>query len=67
MLIINWIIEILFYTVCGWIGHYFVKAVTFGKVDLERGGTSESIVTEVVGAAVLIGLLLLIFLLIGNA
>jgi len=67
MLIINWIIEILFDTVCGWVGHYFVKAVTLGKVDLEWGDSSESIVTESIGAAVLIGLLLLISLLIGRA
>jgi hypothetical protein len=31
------VIECLFFTVCGWIGHVVVKAVTFGKMDLEWG------------------------------
>ncbi len=48
--------EFLFQLVCGCIGHYFVKLVTFGKVDLGYGEGSDSIVAELIGFAVVIGL-----------
>jgi hypothetical protein len=46
---LEFIIECLFFTVCGWIGHIVVKAITFGKVDPEWGVGSESVLTEWVG------------------
>ena len=40
----------LFDTVCGWIGHIVVKAVTLGKVDLDWGPTAlESNLTSHIG------------------
>jgi hypothetical protein len=49
MVILGFIIEHLFFTACGWIGHIVFKAVTLGKVDLEWGSGSESVVTEWIG------------------
>jgi len=49
MFILEFIVECLFFTVCGWIGHVIVKAVTFGKVDLDWGSGSESVLTEWLG------------------
>jgi len=49
MIILEVIVEILFFAVCGWIGHVVVKAVTFGKVDLDWGSGSESVLTECIG------------------
>jgi uncharacterized membrane protein YeaQ/YmgE (transglycosylase-associated protein family) len=50
MFLIEWLVEGLFFEVCGWVGHMVVKAITFGKVDLEFGDSSESILTAVIGA-----------------
>ena len=66
MTVIQLLIEVLFYTVCGWVGHIAVKAVTFGKVDLDWGNSSESVITEYIGAGVLIALAMLISLIIGH-
>jgi hypothetical protein len=49
MFILEIIIEFLFFTVCGWIGHIVVKAITFGKVDLDWDSGSESVLTEWLG------------------
>ena len=49
MILLHFIIDILFFTVCGWIGHVVVKALTFGKVNLDWGSGSESILTEWLG------------------
>ena len=48
-MIVQFIIEILFFTVCGWIGHIVVKLLTFGKVDLDWGRGSESVAAEWLG------------------
>ncbi len=66
MIVIQVLIEVLFYTICGWVGHIAVKAVTFGKVDLDWGNSSESIITECIGAGVLLALAMLISLIIGS-
>jgi hypothetical protein len=47
--ILEFIIECLFFTVCGWIGHIVVKVITLGKVDLEWGAAAESALTEWIG------------------
>ncbi len=39
----------MFYTVCGWFGHIVVKVVTLGRVDLDWGSDSESVVSECIG------------------
>jgi hypothetical protein len=49
MIIAQFILEVLFFTVCGWIGHVVVKVVTFGKVDLDWGTGSESVLAEWLG------------------
>jgi len=49
MIIAEFIVEILFFTVCGWVGHIVVKAVTLGRVDLDWGRGSESVLAEWLG------------------
>src|SRR5437867_4276472 len=49
MFILEFIVECLFFTVCGWIGHTVVKVIAFGKVDLEWGSGSESVLAEWLG------------------
>jgi hypothetical protein len=49
MLLLQLTVECLFFTVCGWTGHVVVKVVTFGKVDLDWGSGSESVVAEWLG------------------
>ncbi len=49
MPILEFIVECLFFTVCGWVGHIVVKLVTLGKVDLEWGSGSESVLAEWLG------------------
>jgi hypothetical protein len=49
MMVLEFILECLFYTVCGWVGHVVVKAMTFGRVDLDWGTSSESVLTEWIG------------------
>lgn len=65
MNIVGLIIEVLFHSGCGWIGNFAVKVVTFGKVDLETGDSSETILTECLGAGVLIGVAVVVSLMIG--
>ena len=49
MIVLEFILDCLFYTVCGWVGHVVVKAITFGRVDLDWGTSSESVLTEWIG------------------
>lgn len=49
MVVIELIIEFLFFTICGWIGFAVVKLLTFGKVDLEWGAGSEGVIAEWLG------------------
>lgn len=63
---ILWLIEFVFHTVCGWVGYISVKALTFGKVELDWGDSSESVIAESIGAGVLLVLAGLVSLLIGR-
>lgn len=65
MTLIQLLIELVFHTICGWVGYITVKAVTFGKVGLDWGNSSESIITECIGAGVLLALAMLISFIIG--
>jgi len=49
------VFEFLFDTLCGWVGHVVVKGITFGKIDLEWGSSSESVVAEFIGLGILLG------------
>ena len=49
MFILGFIVECLFFTVCGFLGHIVVKAVTFGKLDLDWGPGSASVLAEWLG------------------
>lgn len=51
---IETLVEILFYTLCGWVGHWTVKLLTLGKVDLDYGDTSDGPVAEWIGLIVLL-------------
>lgn len=48
------LVEILFYSLCGWVGHIAVKIFTLGKVDLDYGDTSDGCVAEWIGVVVLL-------------
>jgi hypothetical protein len=60
MFVIEWIIEILFFTFFAWIGHWVVKLLTLGKVELEYGDSSESVITACIGFAFILGAALLV-------
>jgi hypothetical protein len=51
--------DVLFHTVCAWVGHIFIKVLTLGSVDLDWREGSESVVCEWTGLGVLAGLGLL--------
>ena len=51
----NFLIDIIFHDVCGWVGATFVKIISFRRVDLDWGeGCSESILAEWIGLLVLV-------------
>lgn len=56
----HFLVEVVFYTVCGWIGSTFVRLLTFGRVDLDWREGSESVLAEWIGLAVLVGVILLV-------
>lgn len=56
----------VFHVVCGWTGHAFVKVVTLGKVDLPWGDDSEGVITEAIGVAVLLGIVVTVALIFGR-
>jgi len=60
MFVIEWIIEILFFTFFAWVGHWVVKLLTFGRVELEYEDSSESVITGCIGCAFILGAALLI-------
>lgn len=43
------LVQFLFYFVCGWTGNLVVRVITLGKVNLDWGVDSDSIVTEAIG------------------
>jgi len=60
MFVIEWIIETLFLTFFAWVGHWVVKFITLGKVELEYEDSSESVITACIGFAFILGAALLI-------
>ena len=52
--IIECVIDILFSTICGWVGHAVVKVATFGKVDMDWRKGSESTLAAWIGLCVLV-------------
>lgn len=55
------LVEVIFDTVCGWVGHATVKLLTLGRVDLDWGEGSDSVVARWIGLFVLVGLTVLAF------
>ena len=55
------IVELLFFTCCGWIGRIAVKLLTLGKVDLKYEDTDNGTMAECVGVIVVLLLALAIF------
>jgi hypothetical protein len=51
---LEFIVDVLFFTVCGWLGHVGVKLLTFGKINLSWGKGSESVAAEWIGFALLL-------------
>tara|TARA_B110000908_G_scaffold172778_1_gene243132 strand:- start:134 stop:331 length:198 start_codon:yes stop_codon:yes gene_type:complete len=60
---IEFIIEILFFSLFGWFGHTIVKIMTFGKIRLEYGDSSGSVITEWIGFGIFLMITILIFFL----
>ena len=56
MFIFGFLLEVLFFTSCGWVGRIFFKVITLGKVELDYGESSEGVITEFIGLAVLVAL-----------
>ena len=61
---IAFIIEILFFGFCGWLGHVAVKIFTLGRVSLDYGDNSESVITEWIGVGAFLAIAMLISFLI---
>jgi len=57
---IEFLVECLFYTVCGWLGNLVVRLCTLGRVHLDWGADSESNVTEAIGMIFLLFLCLIL-------
>jgi hypothetical protein len=55
---LQFIIDILFHDVCGWIGSKFMTILSLGRINLDSGdGSSESVLAEWIGLLVLVGLI----------
>ncbi len=54
--------KVLFDKICGWIGHTTVKTLTFGKVDIDWGDSSESVLAECIGVGVLLGVATIVWM-----
>ena len=67
MFIIQLIGDFLFHSLCGRLGHFVVKVVTFGKVEIEWENSSESILAEYIGGGILLGTAVLISMLAGGS
>lgn len=61
--VFGYVCKVIFERFCGWIGHITVKAVTWGKVDLEWGESSESVLAESIGIGVLLVLAAVVWML----
>ena len=61
---ITFILDILFYGVCHWVGVVTVKAITLGKVDLSDEDPSEFFFLEWIGVGVLLAIAMLVVFLI---
>ena len=60
MIIVGWIIEVLFRSLCGWVGHAVVKALSVGRIDLEWSDGPESVLAGWLGFFFLLGVAVLI-------
>jgi len=67
MIVIQLFADFLFHSLCGRLGHFVVKAVTFGKVEIEWENSSESVLAEYIGAGILLGAVVLISLTFGRS
>ena len=54
MMLFEVIMEVLIHGFYGWVGHMFVRVITFGRVRLDYGEDAESAHAEVIGAVVLL-------------
>jgi hypothetical protein len=52
--LVEFIVLILFDTVCGWTGNLVVRVITLGKVNLAWGVDSDSVVSEMIGTVFLV-------------
>lgn len=54
------LIDILFHSCCGWLGHWVVRIFTLGKVQMEYGDETPSSLAAIIGVLFLISAALLI-------
>jgi len=66
MTLIQLIADFLFHSCCGRLGYFVVRAVTFGKVEIEWENSSESILAESIGAGILLAAAVLISVIAGR-
>ena len=65
MTLIYLLVQLVFDNICGWVGYITAKTVTLGRIELEWGSSSESVIAECIGGGVLLALAVLVSLLIG--
>lgn len=58
--VLEMLVDVLYHTACAWVGWAFLKAITFGKVDLDWREGSDSVVCEWIGLAVILAAGLLV-------
>jgi hypothetical protein len=50
------VVEFFFELICGHVGHFVVRLVTFGRVDLDPTEGGESILASAIGLGVLVAI-----------
>jgi hypothetical protein len=50
------VVEFFFEFLCGHVGHFVVRLVTFGRVHLDPSEGGESVLASAIGLGVLVGL-----------
>ncbi|MDA7888343.1 hypothetical protein N9A86_03055 [Akkermansiaceae bacterium] len=59
--LIDILFQTLFQTCCGWLGHWVVRILTLGKVQIEYGDETSSCLAGITGVIFLIAVGMLIW------
>lgn len=60
MFILVFIFEVLFCSVCSWVGYIVVKILTLGKLELDYGDAPGGMISGLLGLGFLVSIMLLI-------